>query len=41
MFEKIGQLNLIHMLSQNQEYLKRKAEIEAKLAEQLGMIEGW
>jgi len=34
-------LNLIHMLSQNQEYLKRKAEIEAKLAEQLGMIEGW
>jgi hypothetical protein len=32
---------LLHMLSQNEEYRERKAEIDAKLAEQLKMIEGW
>ena len=31
---------LLHMLGQNQEYWQRKAEIDAKLAEELRMIEG-
>jgi hypothetical protein len=32
---------LLHMLSQNQEYWERKQDIDAKLAEELRMIEGW
>ena len=32
--------NLIHMLSQNEEYGERKEEIDAELAEELLMIVG-